>query len=283
MRNIVLISMIALCGCKKSSPGISDIALNQGLEIGCSLIIGQIQGVDKTRNSTDERIPFYSYRAKVLKCIIDGDLNPSEIESRTLPLFAGASYGDSLAQGRSYIMFICKDLTYEYCWCCRDDIIDVSGHTGKTIVRKLAGRAQEIYKQTAICRLRSEAIDPNAALSTLPAWLSQTCLNFQAHPKNRNQFAKEIAKSSLGSHIDNSKPFLSYRTYTPPEIRLTKSQVIRLLGQPSVKIGWSYYYSCGKDNQPEEGEYPYGVLVVTFDKSSNVTKLVYDHLRNALK
>lgn len=269
-----------------SETGISDSALDGALESGWSVIVGRIEGADWIRDPLRSRTRAFSYRARVLKCIIGGDLKSSDIEGRDLALYAG-SFRPSQAAGKTYIMFIGKHvlLGFRYVWHHSNAVIDVSGPDGTATIDSFATKAKAVYKKTDICKFREEKIDPNTTLPELPAGLGQACSQFKARAENRCKFAKQIVESEIGSGLGQSRRFpgCCYASLAP-KLRLTKSQVILLLGEPAVKYRWSYLYPCGKDAEAERDKRPYGLnglLTVNFDESLTVDYAGYARLPGA--
>lgn len=256
-----------------------DVMIRAFEEIGCSLIVGEIKGTTTVRAPHRAEATWLLYRTAVVKVIIEGDLNETEIKGKVVNLFPGASYVSALHVGKRYIMFIRRDCNWGYSWSFRDDVAEVSGKNGNTALESFCAKAKTLYQRTSIYAFRQEKIDSNAPPPELPESLIKTCLAFKANKKQRNEFARIIAESKLGSKLDKSHPVRSFLVYLPPEVCLTKGQVVRLFGAPTEKIGWSYLYSCGRAKRPARPEFPYGVLKITFDKSSRVKRLLYVQVR----
>ena len=255
---------------------IPDSILNRSLEQGNSLIIGKIVSIDENIIESVNLTTRYSYQVNVLDIIIPGYLNPQDIKGKIIPAFAGASYGDALIPEYIYIMFIDRSFKNEYNWLFRDSVIDVSDKN-KLFIDNFSIKANKIYEKTTFYRLLNEEIDPNVTLPELPDLLIESCLNFKTNPTQRDQYAKEIYESNLGSR-DITPMVSSVRQWATPNISLTKSQVIQLLGEPSIKRVWGYDYFCGEVYLPEK--YPnkpnrYCVLSMSFDEDSKTTRLNY--------
>ena len=255
-------------------PEMSDTVLTHAFEAGRSLVVGEVQNILQL-NETGIGVNIYGYRTKIMEIIIAGDLNASEIIDTPIILFAGASYGDALIPNNRYLMFIMRDLNYGYSWAHRDNYINVSGDTGVQITGDFKMAANSIYEQTFIHRFRESQIDTNVSLPVLTDTLVNTCSLFREIDSDRNECAKYIACSVLGSKEDTGNFFSSFKEYLPPEVKLSNDQVICLFGQPSGALGASYYYYCGEVDIPEDDRRYRGVLTVQFDDSFTTSGLRY--------
>jgi hypothetical protein len=72
-----------------------------------------------------------------------------------------------------------------------------------------------------------------------------------------------------------------------PETKLSRGQIIKLLGQPTLKCGFIYYWYCGFESKPvmdilgppgilDPSQQFYGFLTVTFDPGEMTRYLQYN-------
>lgn len=259
---------IALAGFPKDGC-FSESILIDAFEKGRSLVVAEILSVYEEKH-TD----FHCYTAKVMRPIILGDLTKNDMLD-ALELFAGASYGSALKPGSTYALFITKDCPYHFSWAHRDDVIKVD-ISEKENLQALIEAADRAYAKASIREFRKGKGPEKVELPALPEKIISLCESFRANPINRAEFAKRIYESDIGSKLDDSTPFLSYRVYLPPKIVLSREQMVFLLGKPTQKCGWTYHWFCGQDKSVAVPEKYVGILSVTFDKSENGIRVLYD-------
>jgi hypothetical protein len=252
----------------------SESVLIDAFEKGRSLVVAEVLStIERESVLGNKSIKEHFYRVRVILPIIAGDLAASD--TRGLPeLGAGVSYGDVLKPGATYALFITKDCPYQFSWCHRDDVIEVNT-SEKRNLQALIEAANRAYKKTLIREFRGKKLLEKTELPVLSDEIVSLCENFKSHPINRAEFAKRIYESDLGSRPDESQCFRSYLEYSPPQIVLSREQIVCLLGEPSHKCGWTYSWLCGQDKSVTDSENYVGVFSVIFDKNEKGTCVLY--------
>jgi hypothetical protein len=260
-----LILLLAQVASGRAEEGFSDDVLRQALAGGRSLVAVRILGV---RAEQKGKVTFYSYSARVQQVIIAGDLAPEDIPD-PVDLYAGASCGQALTVGADYALFIVRDAPRFFAWAHRDDVARL-GADADQVLEPLARRAGRIYTGMQLKTFREEEVQSPADLPALAERLRAACADFRSHPENRCASARIIAESDLGSRPDESRRFASTVRYLSPQVALTRAQVLHLLGKPTVKLGYTYRWFCGRVAEGQAG-----VLTVGFDPQGLVRRLVY--------
>jgi hypothetical protein len=247
----------------------TDELLTSYVESGRALVVVRIFSIQKEGDRTNTS--FYYYRAQILRIIMAGDLTAADAKD-SLELFTGTSYLEPLAPGSEYALFITKDAPHYLLWPNKNMVIKVDSAQSR-FVDNLSERVTKIYESTSISKFRKPA-DVANSLPELPEGLLSLCEQFRNNPNMRTQFANDIAESDLGSC--QTQPIMSScRIFARPEIPLSRSQAIRLYGEPTLKSGRNYLWYCGEDsNTDRPGEWV-GVLSIVFDGDTDVMELRY--------
>lgn len=249
---------------------LAEHVLMDAFEKGRSLVIVEILSV---HSAEEHGVEFWHYKARVVRPIVLGDCTKESIQG-PLELHAGASYGEALKPHSTYALFITRDCPHHFSWAHRDNLVKVD-LAEKGVLQAIVQGAARAYEKTAIRGFREVQFTERPRLPSLPGSIVAFCEQFRARSENRVEFAKKIHESELGSRRDDSAPYLSYLRYLPPRIGLSREQVLFLLGKPTLKLGWTYFWFCGEDKSiSRPGKYA-GILSVTFDESENVTLLLY--------
>ncbi|MHC4123613.1 MAG: hypothetical protein ACYSSI_08585, partial [Planctomycetota bacterium] len=249
----------------------TESVLIRALEKGNSLVVAKILSV----RANPQKIPgrLYFYKAKIIRPIILGDLTEDDIEG-PVELFAGSSFGNALAPGSIYALFITKQCPYHFDWAFRDDVVKLDSLNDEKLQSMLKA-ATKAYKKTAIRQFRESKLKGTQSLPKLPGEILAACEQFRANPQNRAAFAKKIHESDMGSRQDLSQQWSSQIKYLPPNIILSREQVLSILGKPTLKCGWTYKWFCGKDNSISSQEKGVGVLSITFDEYEKAACVLY--------
>ena len=257
-------------GGPENGSAFGEDVLMDAFEKGRSLVIVEVLSV----HSVEERgVKFWYYEARILRPIVLGDCTEEHIRG-PLHLDAGASYGEALKPGATYALFVTRDCPHHFSWAHRDNVVRVD-LAEKGVVEAIVRGATRVYEKTAIRRFREVRLTERPAIPSVPGSILALCEQFRADSANRVEVAKRIYESELGSRRDESARRLSYVRYLPPKIRLSREQVLFLLGEPTLRFGWTYSWFCGEDKSiPGPHEYA-GILSVTFDKSESVTLMLY--------
>jgi len=242
----------------------AEPVFTDAFEKGCCLVVAKIVSVRKDGQ-------MHYYRAKIVQPIIVGDLTEDDIEG-SLDLFAGASYGDALKPGSSYALFVIKECPYHYSWAYRDQVLLIKA-SDKQALNRLARAANNAYSKTMIYKFR-RGWQPvqEVILPALPDELLSLCDRFRTVYENRAEIGKKIFESDLGSRRDDSEPWSSSISYLPPKISLSRTQMVFLLGSPTLISGWTYSWFCGQVGRAEK---QVGVLSATFDRNGMSTRVVF--------
>ena len=247
----------------------TESVLIDALERGDSLVIAKILSVNA--NNGTEFGKFYFYKTKVIEPIIIGDLRESDIQ-KLIELFAGSSFGDALTPGSTYALFIAKAAPYHLSWGFRNNVIKLNDFDDEDL-KALTEAATEAYKKTSIRKFRENKFKETSSLPELPEGILAICEQFRKNQQNRAKFAMKIYESDMGSRQDNFEPLSSVRKYLPPRIILSRQEIVSLLGDPTLKCGWTYKWFCGTDkNNPEYVV----ILSITFNKYEKTTHVLYN-------
>lgn len=254
--------------------GFTEEVLTHAFESGRALVVVRVSSVreEKDKNNT----VFYYYRTHILRSIIDGDFITKNLND-PLELFAGASYGEALTPGSEYALFIIQRGPHYFLWAHRDAVLKVDSPQSKKIA-DLSKKASQVYEATNIFGFRKPAIVVSL-LPELPEQLLSLCEKFRRNPDIRVRFAKAIAESDIASKPKYQLPSgiipSSKAEHKKPIVRLTRSQVIELLGEPTLKSGRNYLWYCGRDSSIDQPGKWVGVLSLVFDSDANVSVLRY--------
>lgn len=268
MTRIIAITLLALLfsqACVYASDELSDAVILDALEKGRSLVSVEILSVG---TKEEKATKFYSYKTKVLKLIVAGDLAPADIQSPVV-LFAGASYGKALTVGSKYALFVTKDAPHFFSWAHRDDVVKIDPEDSDAL-KQIETQASRIYARTQLHKFREEKKKDEGELPSIPENLKATCAKFKRYEEKRCELARSIWESNIGSRPDESRHLASVISYLPPKIQLSRAQALQLLGKPSIKVGYGYKWFCGRDSQGHAG-----VLTIEFNSNGMVRTLVY--------
>jgi beta-lactamase regulating signal transducer with metallopeptidase domain len=249
----------------------TESVLINALERGNSLVIAKTLSVRANKQTKTGK--FYFYKTKVIEPIIIGDLRESDIKE-PVELFAGSSFGDALTPGSTYALFIAKGAPYHLSWGFRNDVIKLDGFNDENL-QTLMETTTEVYKKTSIHEFREAKLTEPAPYQILPEMpaIEMLCELFRTNPQNRAEVAKKIYESDMGSRRDLSEPLSSIMKYLPPKTIFSREEIASLLGEPTLKCGWTYKWYCGPDkNNPEH----VGILSITFDQLAETSLVLYD-------
>ncbi len=258
---IILLSQTA----PRDGGGLSDDVMRQALECGTSLVTVMIHAV---RTGEERGTDCLYYKAGIKNVIIAGDLHPADLPD-TVFLFAGMSDDKLLVPGETYALFVTRDAPRSFMWSHRN--VRLSARDAQQIGR-IGMRARLLYAGTRVCEFRESEFEDVSEPSTLSPELKTACAGFRSRSGNRCEPAEVIGKSEIGTLLDDSKPFLSIRLYLPPRRQLSRPQILRLLGPPDVRAGYTYKWFCGRDTQDRAG-----VLNIHFTPKNGVRTLRYCH------
>ncbi len=241
---------------------VEDSVIADGLEKGNALVWAKILSRDIVGHQVRGRkVNYYHYKVRV-KPIIPGDLKENDFDE-TIELFGGTKYYEDMKPGAMYAIFIAKECLNFYNWTFRDVRL-------KGSAKELEKHSQAVYEKTDIYKFREKKIG-SEELPSLPAGIAEICEKFRDNPTNRTEYAKQIYKSDIGSREDESDTSGGLIKYLQPKIALTRQQLIALLGEPTLKYGWVYKWSCGQ----REGSDRVGVLEAAFNKDEKTTTLIF--------
>jgi hypothetical protein len=246
----------------------SESVLVDAFEKSRSLVVAEIISVREDKASR-----CYFYKARVVRPIILGDLTEDDIYE-PVELFAGASFGDALKQGSTYALFVTKDCPYHFSWAHRNDVVPVD-ITDEKSLDDLARAAKGTYAETSICKFRERKLAGRISLPGIPEEILSACEEFRWGLTDRAEFGKKIYESDMGSRRDLSQLESSWIKYSPPATTLSRRHILYLLGPPTLKLGRTYNWFCGKDKNAEDPKKDVGVLSVTFDEDEKATCLLY--------
>lgn len=230
-----------------------DSVLANAFEKGHSLVMAKILSVDTVSQEKNRQKLNYYYYKVLLKPLVMGDMNEADFKEQ-IELFGGTSYDKDIRPGTAIAIFISKDALNFFSWQMQNNYLRLSGVNTNNLQKK----AQQVYSKTEIKKFR-EAKPQETSTPELPEWLTEVCGKFKNNPNNRTDYAKEIYTSDMGS-----KPGQM------PKIILNRGQIISLLGEPTIKCGWSYKWSCGNYRGGIVG-----IITVTFDNNENTVSLTY--------
>jgi hypothetical protein len=269
---VLFCCLLFSCSQVRQENALSEEVLIHAFETGRSLVIAKIISVHAKKEGSDVS-PSYFYKAEVIEPIILGDLSEQDIK-KPLELCAGASYGHALEVGGVYTLFVIKDAPYFFSWAHRDNVLKVNLWTIKEI-HQLVSKAKRIYENSSICQFREVEETDFVTFPDISDELKIVCEQFRSKQNDRTKFAKLIYTSDLGSRADKDNQFtsMSHVSYLPPKLKLSRQQALLLFGEPTLKLGYTYYWFCGIDLQTDDK--CVGVLVVTFNKGKKSELLLY--------
>jgi len=141
--------------------------------------------------------------------------------------------------------------------------------TGESL-KQIQAQASRIYMKSLLHKFREGKTRNDRELTSIPENIKVACTKFKSLKRKRCELAKTIWESNIGSRSDESRPLSSSISYLPPKVKLSRSQVLQLLGKPTIKVGYMYKWFCGKDEQGRAG-----VLIAVFNTEAMVSILVY--------
>jgi hypothetical protein len=247
-----------------NSPISDEIMFDALNRMGCSLL--HIQVLSEWTSNRIPNNPVHVCKVKVLNVFIAGDLTTNDTQS-PIDLFVGVAHKNPLDIGGQYVLFVDRRAPYYYSWAFSNVKVD---STDTILLNRIDSQAQQIYPKTKMYKIRKgEVKDPNPFI-TIPNELKELCANFKANQGNRCDLGNQIMRSDIGTPRDESKPWLSYVIYLPPKIRISRLQLIDLIGEPTLKSGRVYSWYCGK--QPNGRA---GVLIARFSMEDKINTLNY--------
>ncbi len=241
-------------------------------DCGCSLIVARVIG---TETRVWIGIDITVYELLPLRTLQAGDMKPHDLAS---PIFVMAGTNHDLEQAKSYAVFISKEIPDGFRMLFGNTIVPVN-ERDQAQISALTKAAASAYKASSIKAFRERPLDIEPTDLHLTQSLRATLKSFKAKPHVRTTEGRAIWESDLGSRKDESRPWSSNVTYLPPKYPLTRGQALELLGKPTLVSGFTYFWYCGPDPQPDfavhqgpetmdYAEVPhYGVLTVRFDKT----------------
>ncbi len=265
---LVCIFSLSMSNANAADGPFSETSLIDAFENGRSLVIAKIVSVQSKQEQYGK---LYYYTVKIVQPVIMGDLYDKDLVKQ-VELYAGASYGDSLKIGTIYTIFITKDTPMAFSWANRNDIWKIN-QKNKKEVDAFISKAKQIYEKTSIYKFRNAEIGKSYTPPDISDELKNICNKFKDREGDRAKLAKAIYQSDLGSRPDESKMGSSVIEYLPPKALLSRSQVLQLIGEPTLKLGRTYYWFCGVDDTGSP-EYT-GILKTTFDRNENLVRLMY--------
>lgn len=263
--------------------GFSDEGLfKRAFELGASLVVVKVQGRPSREQSNDglDRMEL-----KVQKLIIPGDLSMEDLKDTITPV-APMAFSKNLAIGHTYLLFISREIPYGFCWMFRDNYYEVNV-TNQDEIEHLKRIAERAYRASSIFFFRNTKPDESSPLPDLDSNLLNICKRFRKYPDSRTDYGRSIWESDLGSPLTARPIISSITTYEVPKIKLSRGQVIKLLGQPTLKCGFTYFWRCGIEHKPliqilerpkkdiDKSLRYYGVVTVRFGADEKTRYLRY--------
>ncbi|MEN6385709.1 MAG: hypothetical protein ABFD79_10990 [Phycisphaerales bacterium] len=276
--SLLILVLFLFCGSapgaeNKSEPAkikntISEEKIAEALENGNSLVLANVKSAYSVEGEgRKRRIDYYYYTIK-MKSVIAGDLAEKDFED-PIEISAGSYKGNPLNPGATYAIFISKQSLNGFYWVYKEDFAQVT----KENIKTLQETAKNIYAKTDIAKFR-ETAKMKIAPADVSEEISKLCQQFRDNPENRAKYGREIWESQLGSRKERTEN--NEIKYSKPEIVLTREQILSLLGEPSLKYGWTYKWFCGQEEIPGMNNQA-AILTVVFDKKFQVAYLVYSH------
>jgi hypothetical protein len=245
-----------------------ETRLAKSFEMGNSLVTAKIVSVYSLSGEKHKRKIDYFYYTAEIKPIIAGDMVEKDFEL-PVELTVGSYTGSLLKPGRTYAIFASKDSPNGFYWADKDDFVELTKENTKSVQTM----AEKVYAKTEIFKFRQIKSEKQVTLPELEQEVAAACEQFKTNPENRAKFGQAIYDSKLGSrkHMNEEQKRM---TYSKPEMVLSRDQLVALLGEPTIKLGWTYKWYCGQEEVPGlTGQV--GVLSVVFDKDYNDTVLAY--------
>ena len=267
-------AILALCYvATPQSAELSDDILQRAFEHGNSLVVANVLWVS-SRQESDLRTKIYYYTVIVRELVVAGDLSSADVRE-PIAIFTNASYGDALDIGSAYLLVISKCSPKKFDWSYCDYVLRVTPENSQTL-REVKSRARDLYAKSAIRAFREKQVEPPGALPEMPEDVLKAFEAFRNTASDRCDFAKTIYESDFGTRIDESTPWRSDLKFLPPKMTLSRSQIVRLLGEPTFKHGFSYVWFCGRYDPVHAG-----ILSVGFNAQEQTTGLLYHGVRLA--
>ncbi len=286
-RELTLLCLMVLCAacCSISAADDADSPIPQATMIrafdaGCSLVIVRVIGTEpRVWDKSDVTL-----HELLTLCVMQaGDIGPRDLAS---PVFVMSTASRIVEQGKSYVLFLRKEIPGGFSWAFLDDIVQVN-ERNQSQVSALAKAAASAYQASSIKAFRERKVDVEPTDLHLTQALRNTLKSFRNKPHGRVAEGKAIWGSGLGSRKDESHPTRSFDVYVPPKYPITRDQALELLGKPTLASGFTYFWYCGPDPQPDFAVHQgpetmdftdiphYGVLTVRFDKTGLATYVRY--------
>lgn len=264
---VMLVFQIVICASIDTSSTIPDEIMFDALNrMGCSLLHIQVLS-EWTSNRISNNLDQVC-KVKVLNVLIAGDLTSNDTQS-PIDLFVGVAHKNPLDIGSQYVLFVTRYAPYYYSRAF-SNIIKIDS-TNTDLLNRINSQAQQIYPKTQMYKIRKGEVKDSSPFIPISNELKELCANFKANQGNRCDLGNQIMHSDIGTPPDESKPWLSYVIYLPPKIRISRLQLIDLLGEPTLKAGRVYRWYCGK--QPNGRA---GVLIARFSMEDKINTLNYE-------
>ncbi|MEN6372696.1 MAG: hypothetical protein ABFD64_11870 [Armatimonadota bacterium] len=279
-----------------------EATLIRAFDMGSTFAVVEMLGEQHLDNDGRYRI-----KLKVKKLLIPGDLSlqdvkdpiacysgmwhprnypPKDVNDPKPPKPEPNELFSNLIPGHTYALFFIREFQNGFVWCFRDNYYEVS-IADQQEMAKLESLAEQAYKSSTVIKFRSVKPKVDHTLPNLDDQLIQTCNRFRANISKRCSEGEAIARSDLGSRATMRSPVYSYISFDPPKIKLSRGQVLGLLGQPTQKNGFTYSWHCGLDPIPDawklsptcatidRSKQYYGALIITFDADENTHYVGY--------
>jgi hypothetical protein len=252
----------------QSRVAISDTKMAEAFENGSSLVFAKVLSVYSTESERrHQKIDYYYYTVK-MKPIVAPDLMEKDFEE-PIEISAGSDKVIPLKPNSTLAIFVSKDSLEGFYWVYRNDFAEVTNQN----LKSLQETAKTVYAKTDIAKFR-EIKKTKVEMPQLPPELVSACEQFRNNPEKRSEYAETIYESKLGSRKEKNDQ--NQVQYSKPEIVLSRDQIVAMLGEPSLKFGWTYKWFCGQEDIPGMGN-QVGILTVVFDKKYQDAYLIYTH------
>jgi hypothetical protein len=227
----------------------------------------------------------FKIKLRVREFVVPGDLSRSDV-AQSITLTQRSPFDSGLADDHTYVMFISKDIPGGFSWWFRNECRDANTLGAKEMA-SLKRLAEQAYKASDIYRFRKAKPDTHVALPLLDSGMKDVCRRFRQRPSDRAAEGRGFGASDFGSRPTPRPTCSSVITYDRPKARLTRGRVINILGQPSMKCGYTYYWDCGIEPNPttsvlhgprmaiDKSKRYRGLLTVTFEQGGTARYLRY--------
>lgn len=233
---------------------IDDARLAQAFDAGRSLAVVRV--LESNRDDLPEyerkafqhfgRVPQGQYSAivQVMDLVVAGDLRDEDVAQ---PLhIANSRTRGVLVTGATYALFLLKAAPHRPCqWAHLDDFVRLDT-LPQPVREEFVQRAKRVYEASPIRAFRQGSGAGDKDPARIPSDIRRSCEEFRTHPEKRVTAAKELWASALGS-----RPVVgsvsARQEWTPPELPVTATEALALLGKPALKRGWTYFWIAGTE------------------------------------